>query len=89
MNNKRIIFSSIVTAAVGVGLGLVIVQLCPTPYTGEIYQNLKQRYGLIGGVAGLLVGASQEAVRQLKKQRDQEEAEASLKLNISSRKPAA
>jgi hypothetical protein len=74
MNNNRIIFSGIVTAVVGVGLGLVMVQLFPTPYRGEMYQNLDHKYGLIGGVAGLLFGASQEAVRQLKRQCDQEEA---------------
>lgn len=74
MNNKRIIFSGIVTAVVGVGLGLVMVQLFPTPYKGEIYQNLDRKYGLIGGVVGLVFGASQEAVRQLKRQCEREEA---------------
>lgn len=74
MNTKRIIFSGIVTAMIGVGLGLVMLQLAPCPYTGKPYQNLKRTYTVIGGLAGLMFGASQEAIRQLKKQRDQEEA---------------
>lgn len=77
MNSKRIIFSGIVTAVIGVGLGLVMVKLVPSPYTAELYKSLKSRYALIGGVAGLVFGASQEAVRQLKRQCDREEAIAS------------
>lgn len=74
MNTKRIIFSGIVTGIIGTGLGLVILHLAPCPYGGKIYQSLKSQYAVIGGVAGLLFGASQEAVRQLKRQCDREEA---------------
>jgi hypothetical protein len=38
-----------------------------------MYQHMDQKYAVIGAVAGLLFGASQESIRQLKKQRDQEE----------------
>lgn len=44
------------------------------PYMGRIYQKLNHQESLIGRVAGLLFGASQEAVRQLKRQCAQEEA---------------
>jgi hypothetical protein len=74
MNTRKIIFSSIITGAVGAGLGLVMIYLAPCPYTGKLYQNIDRTYILIGGIAGLLVGSSQETIRQLKKQRDQEEA---------------
>jgi outer membrane lipoprotein SlyB len=72
MNAKLIVFSGIVTAAVGAGLGIVIANLAPTPYT-DLYRHLDQKYAVIGAVAGLLVGASQESLRELKQQRDQEE----------------
>ncbi|UBF29749.1 hypothetical protein K9N68_23155 [Kovacikia minuta CCNUW1] len=74
MNIKKIVFSGIVTGAVGTGLGLVMLALAPVPYTGKPYQNLERTYVVIGGIAGLLIGSSQETIRQLKKQRDQEEA---------------
>jgi hypothetical protein len=74
MNAKKIIFSGIITMTVGTGLGLVIVHLAPCPYESEFYKSLKDRYLAIGGVAGLLLGSSLEAVRQLKKERDREEA---------------
>jgi hypothetical protein len=73
MNTRKIIFSGIVTGAVGTGLGLVMIYLAPCPYSGKPYQNLGRTYTLIGGIAGLLIGSSQETIRQLKKQRDQEE----------------
>jgi hypothetical protein len=74
MNNKKIIFSGIVTGFLGLGLGLTLLYLVPYPYTGKFYQNLKHRYILIGGVAGLLIGSSLETVRQLKEQQDEDEA---------------
>ncbi len=74
MNTRLIIFSSVVTSILGAGLGLVLASVAPTQYTGEMYQHLDHKYAVIGAVAGLLFGASQESIRQLKKQRDQEEA---------------
>ena len=60
-------------SAVGVGLGLVMLSLAPIPYSSDPYRNLKQDYLIIGGVIGLLFGAGQETVRQLKRQCDDEE----------------
>jgi flagellar motor component MotA len=73
MNTKLIVFSSIVTALVGTGIGFVLANMFPSPYTGKLYQDLDQKYELIGAATGLLLGGSQEALRQLKKQRDEEE----------------
>lgn len=74
MNTKRIAFSGVVTSAVGVGLGLVMLSLAPCPYSSNLYRNLKRDYLIIGGVMGLLFGAGQETVRQLKRQCDEEDA---------------
>ncbi len=74
MNKRRILFSGLITSAVGVGLGLVMLQLAPTPYASSMYGNLKRDYLIIGGIAGLLLGSSQETIRQLKRQCDQDEA---------------
>jgi hypothetical protein len=73
MNTKKILFSGIVTGIVGTGLGLITLALAPVPYSGKPYRDLQDTYTIIGGIAGLLIGASQETVRQLKKERDDEE----------------
>ncbi|WP_026732238.1 hypothetical protein [Fischerella sp. PCC 9605] len=73
MNIKRIIFSGVITALVGAGICLVLAKIFRTPYTSSRYQNLDRTYATVGAIGGLLVGASQEALRQLKKQRDEEE----------------
>ncbi len=74
MNKRRILFSGVITSAVGVGLGVVIFQLAPIPYSSSMYCNLKRDYLIMGGIAGLLLGASQETIRQLKRKCDQDEA---------------
>ena len=74
MNSRRIVFSGAVTSAIGVGLGLVMLSLAPIPYSSDPYRNLKQDYLIIGGAIGLLFGAGQETVRQLKRQCDEEDA---------------
>jgi len=50
-----------------------MASLAPTQYKGELYQDLDRKYAIIGTVAGLVLGASQEAIRQLKQQCDREE----------------
>ncbi|MBW4695736.1 MAG: hypothetical protein KME27_28640 [Lyngbya sp. HA4199-MV5] len=74
MNTRRILFSSVVTSGIGVGLGLVMLSLAPCPYASDLYRNLKRDYLILGGVIGLLFGAGQETVRQLKRQCDEEDA---------------
>ncbi|AFZ45004.1 hypothetical protein PCC7418_2874 [Halothece sp. PCC 7418] len=73
MNYKRIIFSGLVTALVGMGMGWVVGRAIPSPYTSEVYRDLGRKYAIVGGSFGLLMGLSQESLRQLKQQRDREE----------------
>ncbi|MCU0535519.1 MAG: hypothetical protein MUD14_16640 [Hydrococcus sp. Prado102] len=69
MNRKRIIFSGIVTALLGGGIGWIVGRaLVPSPY----YRNLEVKYAAIGATAGSLLGCAQESVRQLKQQRDRD-----------------
>jgi hypothetical protein len=74
MNVKRIIFSGLVTALIGTGLGLVLAHIFPTPYRA-LYPDMKRKYMVIGAVAGLLFGSGQEAVRQLKQESDRQDPE--------------
>ncbi|MFL9453998.1 MULTISPECIES: hypothetical protein [Nostocales] len=73
MNAKLIAFSGIVTAVVGTGIGIAIAHLFPCPYTSQIYKDLDRKYAIVGAVAGLLIGSSQEMIRELKQERDEEE----------------
>jgi hypothetical protein len=68
MNIKLVIFSGI-----GAMVGLSASELARPKYQSNIYQHLHSKYAVAGAVVGLLAGTGQEAVRQLKKQRDKEE----------------
>ena len=70
MNQRKIWFAGVVTAALGVGIGLVLAKIVESPYTSKNYENLEQTYMLICGTGGLVVGTTQEALRQLQAQRD-------------------
>jgi hypothetical protein len=78
MNIKLIIFSAIVTSLIGTGIGAGAAEIAAPQFVSQTYQNLHTKYAVIGAVAGLLVGGSQEAIRQLKRQRDREDAELDL-----------
>jgi hypothetical protein len=80
MNIRLILFSAVITAGVGVGLGLGVAEIAGPKFISETYRNVDTKYALVGAGLGLVVGGSQEAVRQLKKQRDAEES-----LSIKSR----
>lgn len=75
MNQRKIWFSGIVTAAIGVGIGVVLAKIVETPFTSQQYQRLERIYMLVCGTGGLIVGTTQEALRQLQEQRDLEEKE--------------
>lgn len=70
---EKIFFAGIITALIGAGLGFVIAKLAEPPYTSKYYRNLDRVYVIVCGTGGLLFGMSQEALRQLKVERDLEE----------------
>jgi Na+(H+)/acetate symporter ActP len=70
MNTKLILFSGVVTALVGSGIGFTAAGLFPTPYSSQMYQNLDRKYAIVGCVAGLLVGSCQEMIREAKAEQD-------------------
>lgn len=73
MNYKKVIFAGLVTTGIGIVFGIILAALLPTPYQGGLYQSQRSRFAIIGGVGGLLIGMSQEAIRQLKEKQDREE----------------
>ena len=79
MNFKLIIFSGVVTAMVGVVLGLATAEMSrgelqPIKLTNNQFKQdlVYKHYGLIGASIGLIVGISQECVRELKYIKEQE-----------------
>jgi hypothetical protein len=74
MNVRLVVFSAIVTAMVGTGLGVATARITGNRFVSQAYQNLDTKFAIVGAGLGLIVGGSQEAVRQLKRQRDLEEA---------------
>ncbi len=70
MNQCKIWFAGIVTAALGTGLGLVLARIVDSPYSSKHYQNLERTYMIVCGTGGLIVGTTQEALRQLKEESD-------------------
>lgn len=75
MNRKLIVFSALFTAVVGAVIGLVAARMHQGHFASSLYQDLGRKYAIAGATAGLLVGAGQEAVRQLKHQQHQRDAE--------------
>ena len=70
MNQRKIWFAGIITAALGTGIGLVLARIVDSPYSSKHYQNLERTYMIICGTGGLIVGTTQEALRQLQEERD-------------------
>lgn len=73
MNMKLILFSAVLTSFVGACIGLGVAEVAAPRYVSRTYRELPDKYVYVGAVAGLVIGGCQEAVRQLKKQRDEEE----------------
>lgn len=74
MNLKLIFFSAVLTSIVGGCIGMGVAEVAAPKFVSRAYRELPPRYVLIGAGTGLLVGGCQEALRQLKKQQDEEEA---------------
>ncbi|MBL1173601.1 hypothetical protein [Pantanalinema sp. GBBB05] len=72
MNYKRLIFAGGVTMAIGIALGIILVVLLPSRYSGGFYQKRQPIFITVGAALGLLVGTSQEAIRQLQQNQDQQ-----------------
>ncbi|WP_317110347.1 hypothetical protein [Chroococcidiopsis sp. SAG 2025] len=77
MNFRAIIFSGVVTAAIGAVVGLAATRIGQRDFNqlrfeGKHYEGMQNRYVLIGASVGLAVGLGQECVRQLKAERDRE-----------------
>jgi hypothetical protein len=73
MNIRLILFSAILTSAIGGVVGIGVGKAFAPGYESRIYRELPSKYGYVGAATGLLIGGCQEAVRQLKKQRDEED----------------
>jgi hypothetical protein len=54
-------------------MGWVIGNAVGSPYTSEVYRHLERKYAVVGASVGAIFGLSQEALRQLKQQREREE----------------
>ncbi|MFB2837696.1 hypothetical protein [Floridanema evergladense] len=75
MNFKLIVFSSLITALIGATIGFAIGGLSRPRFNSQIYRDIHRNYAVVGGVTGLIIGSCQESIRQMKKQRDEEERE--------------
>ncbi|ERN42550.1 hypothetical protein KR51_00008720 [Rubidibacter lacunae KORDI 51-2] len=73
MNSKRILFSGLMTALIGFFLLIFLYKVATPPYKSQVYQRLQRVYGIVGAAGGFVFGMSQEALRQMKKQQDEEE----------------
>lgn len=77
MNIKLIIFSGVITAILGSVLGLAVAHVGQNDfndlkYESQLYQDLNDYYPIVGAGLGLVVGISQECIRELKAQRDKD-----------------
>ncbi|MEM8603668.1 MAG: hypothetical protein AAGF24_07510 [Cyanobacteria bacterium P01_H01_bin.121] len=73
MNRKRIFYAGIIVALLGLGLGHVLYNAFKPPYQSRPYQRLGRVYVLVTATGGFFFGMSQEALRQMKRERDREE----------------
>jgi hypothetical protein len=72
MNHKVIGFCSLVSGLLGIVIGLSVAEMSRNEFESSLYRNLHLKLAVVGACAGALVGAGQEAVRELKSQRDHE-----------------
>lgn len=72
MNYRKLVFAGGVTTVIGMALGIVLVALLPNRYSSGFYQKRQPIFITVGAALGLLVGTSQEAIRQLQQKQDQQ-----------------
>ncbi len=73
MRIRRILLSAVIMAIVGGGLGLLIAEIKYRFYANPTAHQSLVVPAIAGTVIGFLVGATQESVRELKAQQEQEE----------------
>ncbi len=73
MNIRQICGSALISGLVGAAVGLGVAKIAAPEFVSKQYQELPARYPAYGAVAGVVVGACQCAILQLKNQRDQED----------------
>lgn len=78
MNPRLIGFSTLVTAGLGLLMGLALALITPNHYVGQPYQHLYVKFSLTGAMLGAAVGAGQEVVRELKARQDLDQAKTSF-----------
>ncbi len=76
MNIKMIMFSGILTALAGSVIGLAGARIGQNDFNqlrfeSQYYQNLHNKYILIGTGIGFAVGVAQECVRELQMQQEE------------------
>jgi len=72
MRGKVIGFCSIMTAMAGAVIGLAVAEAVPNRFESSIYDQLHIKLALAGAGLGAVAGASQEVIRELKAEQDQE-----------------
>ena len=68
MNHKIIAFSSLVSALIGIVVGIGAAEISQNQFESQVYSNLHWKFALAGAGFGSLAGAAPEIVRELKNQ---------------------
>lgn len=68
MDLKRLLFSALIGAGIGVVVGLAVSQVVPTQYQSKEYATLARWYPLIGAFASFFGGGIISAAEQLNEQ---------------------
>ncbi len=78
LNIKQISFATVVTAVVGLLMGLALAEIGDQRYVSSPYRDLPVKLALAGAALGAAVGAGQETVRELNQHQAEDQAKASF-----------
>lgn len=78
LNIKQISFTTVVTAVVGLLMGLALAEIGDQRYVSSPYRDLPVKLALAGAALGAAVGAGQETVRELNQHQAEDQAKASF-----------